>query len=122
MKSAAVSEIIDWEAEPDEASPDGYRVRAEREFATGRFQEAALIYFPVALSEPGNSNALFNLALCFERSERWELASDMFERVLKLDPQRPDARLGLGACLLHLKRFNGALAIFDRCIRDGIKP
>jgi tetratricopeptide (TPR) repeat protein len=43
------------------------------------------------------------------------VATAAFQRVLRLDSEHRDARLGLGACLLHLNRPEEALVIFDQC-------
>ena len=105
-------------ANPGEYDAHLCSVRAEMEFALGRFQDAALSYFSVTTSDPDNSNAHFNLALCLERCGRWDMAAQAFERVLQLDADRGDARLGLGSCLLHLHRAEEALATFNRCARS----
>ena len=94
-------------------------MRAEIEFELGRFQDAALSYFSITISDPDNSNAHYNLALCLERCGRWDVATEAFQRVLQLDGDREDARLGLGACLLHLNRAEEALAIFTQCGRGS---
>jgi tetratricopeptide (TPR) repeat protein len=54
------------------------------------------------------------LALSLQHSERWDAAAVAFERVLRMDENRSDARLGLGACLLHLNRIDEALSNFER--------
>ncbi len=90
-------------------------VRAEIEFALGRFEDAALSYFAVTMADPGNADLQFNLALCLACSERWDAAAEAFARVLRLDAERAGARLGLGSCLLHLNRPEEALTHFNRC-------
>jgi tetratricopeptide (TPR) repeat protein len=92
-------------------------VQAGIEFELGRFAEAALSYFPIAISEPYNADVHYNLALCLQRSKRWDAAAEAFERVLELDAERSEARLGLGDCLLHLNRTEEALTNFDQGCR-----
>ena len=92
-----------------------YTVRGEIEFALGRFHDAALSYFAVVQSEPDNADAHYNLALCLQRSDRWDASCQAFERALSLDPGRDNARLGLGASLLYLNRLDEALATFYQC-------
>lgn len=116
-----LTEAVDVLASPGEYSAYLCAVRAEIEFALGRFQDAALSYFSVTVSDPGDSIAHYNLALCLERCGRWDVAAEAFQRVLQLDGDREDARLGLGACLLHLNRAEEALAIFAQCGR-GLNP
>ena len=113
--SGLLSEAVDMLASPGEYSPYVCAVRAEIEFALGRFQDAALSFFSVTIRDPDDSNAYYNLALCLERCGRWDAAVEAFQRVLQLDGEREDARLGLGACLLHLNRAEEALAIFTQC-------
>jgi tetratricopeptide (TPR) repeat protein len=102
-------------ANSTEYNPYLYTVRGEIEFALGRFHDAALSYFTVLHSEPDNADAHYNLALCLQRSDRWDASCQAFERALSLDPSRDAARLGLGASLLYLNRLDEALATFDRC-------
>jgi tetratricopeptide (TPR) repeat protein len=92
-----------------------YTVRGEIEFALGRFHDAALSYFAVVQSEPDNADAHYNLALCLQRSDRWDASCQAFERVLRLDPGRDAARIGLGASLLYLNRLDNALSAFQHC-------
>lgn len=92
-----------------------YTIRGEIEFALGRFHDAALSFFAVVHSEPDNADAHYNLALCLQRSDRWDASCQAFEQALSLDPSRDAARLGLGASLLYLNRLDDALAIFHGC-------
>ena len=119
--SGLLAEAVDMLTSPGEYSAYLCAVRAEIEFALGRFQDAALSYFSVTISDPDDSNARYNLALCLQRCERWDVAAEAFQQVLQLDEEREDARLGLGACLLHLNRAEEALAIFTQCGR-GLNP
>jgi tetratricopeptide (TPR) repeat protein len=112
--SGLLTEAVDMLTSPGEYSAYLCAVRAEIEFALGRFQDAALSYFSVTLSDPDDSDAHYNLALCLEHCGRWDVAAEAFQRVLQLDGEREDARLGLGACLLHLNRAEEALAIFTQ--------
>jgi tetratricopeptide (TPR) repeat protein len=100
-------------ANPNEYNAYLYTVRGEIEFALGRFHDAALSYFAVVLSEPDNADAHYNLALCLQRSDRWDASCQAFERALSLDPSRDAARLGLGASLLYLNRLDEALRNFE---------
>lgn len=92
-----------------------YTIRAEIEYSLGRFHDAALSFSSVAQSEPANVNAHYNLALCLQRSNRWDASCAAFERVLSIDSARDDVRLGLGASLLYLNRLDEALGAFNDC-------
>ncbi len=100
---------------PNEYNPYLYTLRGEIEFTLGRFHDAALSYFAVVQSEPDNADAHYNLALCLQRSDRWDASCQAFERALSLEPGRHAARLGLGASLLYLNRLDQALGVFHQC-------
>ncbi len=113
--SGRLDEALELLGKPTEFDPQLSSVRAEIEFALGRFEDAALSYFAVTMADPDNADLHYNLALCLACCERWDLAAEAFERVLRLDAERTGARLGLGSCLLHLKRAEEALRNFNRC-------
>lgn len=96
-----------------------YAARGAAEFAVGRFQDAAVSYSAVATSQPRNPDALYNLALCLERCERWDAAAAVFENVLRLDAGRGEAQLALASCLLRMNRAEEALAKFDDARDNG---
>ncbi len=115
LRSAgSFTEALDMLDSPGEFSPDLCAMRGGIEFAMGRFEDAALSYSAVALSQPDNPDAHYNLALCLQRSRRWDAAAEAFERVLRLDADWTQARLALGACLLEMNRAEDALETFDR--------
>ena len=114
-RAGRLEEALEALGASSEFDPRLSNVRAEIEFALGRFEDAAMNYFAVTMADPENANLQQNLALCLACCERWDLAAEAFERVLRLDAERVDARLGLGSCLLHLNRAEEALVNFDRC-------
>jgi tetratricopeptide (TPR) repeat protein len=113
--SGRLEEALRALANPGEYNSYLNTIRGEIEFALGRFHDAALSYFAVVHSEPDDADAHYNLALCLQRSDRWDASCQAFERALSLDPGRDAARLGLGASLLYLNRLNEALATFHQC-------
>jgi tetratricopeptide (TPR) repeat protein len=113
--SGRLEEALRALVSPNEYNPYLYTIRGEIEFALGRFHDAALSYFAVVQSEPDNADAHYNLALCLQRSDRWDASCQAFERALSLHPARDAARLGLGASLLYLNRLDEALAAFHQC-------
>lgn len=110
-----LAEAVEQLANPQDHDPDLYVNRGEMQFSLGRFQDAALSYLSVTISDPDNADAHFNLGLCLERCGHWDVASEAFQRVLRLQPERHDARLGLGACFLHMNRAEEALVMFQQC-------
>ena len=113
--SGHLEEALRALASPNEYNAYQCTIRGEIEFALGRYHDAALSYFAVVHSEPDNANAHYNLALCLQRSDRWDASCQAFERALSLDPSHRAARLGLGASLLYLNRLDEALAAFAQC-------
>jgi superkiller protein 3 len=113
--SGNLEEALHALANPNEYSSYLHTVRGEIEFALGRFADAALSYFAVVHSEPDNADAHYNLALCLQRSDRWDASCQAFERTLALDCRRDVARLGLGASLLYLNRLDEALVALQGC-------
>src|SRR5580658_6354118 len=113
--SGRLGEALRALVNPTEYNPYLYTVRGEIEFRLGHFHDAALSYFAVVQSEPDNADAHYNLALCLQRSDRWDASCQAFERALSIDAGRDAARLGLGASLLYLNRLDEALANFHEC-------
>jgi superkiller protein 3 len=113
--SGCLEEALNALANPNEYNSYLYTLRGEIEFALGRFAEAALSYFAVVHTEPDNADVHYNLALCLQRSDRWDASCQAFERTLALDPSRDAARLGLGASLLYLNRLDEALVALHGC-------
>ncbi len=97
-------------------------IRGEIEFELGRYHDAALSYFAVVHSDSDDANAHYNLALCLQRSDRWDASCEAFRQALALDPSREAARLGLGASLLYLNRLDEALAVFHECTDNLNRP
>ena len=96
-------------------SQDAWNLRGDLQFELGLIPEAAESYAAAIGAGPNNTHALRNLALCHYRLNQWEAAAGAFRDVLALESHRDDARLGLGACLLHLNRTEEALACFEQC-------
>src|SRR4051812_25082554 len=74
--SGLLTEAADLLASPGEYNPYLCAVRAEIEFALGRFQDAALSCFAVTLAHPDDSDAQFNLAICLKHCGRWDVAAE----------------------------------------------
>jgi tetratricopeptide (TPR) repeat protein len=115
--SGLLSEALGMLSSPHKFDADLCAARGGIEFALGHFEDAALSYSAVVLSQPENPDAQYNLALCLQRCGRWDEAAEGFERVLRVDPDWTEALLALGACLLELNRAQDALACFDSACR-----
>lgn len=64
--------------------------------------------------EPATAQADFDTGVNLENEGRYAEAVVYYRRALRADPGHFDARLGLGTCLLHLKKFEEALAEYTR--------
>ena len=122
LRSAGqLQEALDVLTTPSDDIADFYTIRGDIQLALGRFEEAAGSYFTVVTSEPDNTFANYNLAVCLHRLGRWSEACQAFQKVLAVDSHRDDARLGFGDCLLHLDRAEEALTNFDSCWSDAAR-
>jgi len=97
------------------ASQDIWNLRGDLQFELGRIQDATASYTAAMAAGSTNIHAVQNVALCHYRMKQWEAAAGAFRDVLAYESHRDDARLGLGACLLHLNRTEEALACFEQC-------
>ena len=116
-----LQEALEALVTPGENFRDFYTIRADLQFALGRYEEAAGSYYTVITSEQENAYAYYNFALCLRHLGRWSPAAEALEKVLQFEPHRDDARLALAACELHLNRPQDALANFDRCWSDSAR-
>jgi len=86
----------------------------------GRFQEAERIFQQVLAREPHNPYAHHFLGLIAHQSGNKEFAVELIGRALASWPEYPEALSDLGNILQELKRFEEALASYDRAI--AIRP
>lgn len=104
-------ELLDGAA----ATPEVSILRGDLQMALGRAYEAAASYSAWVSIDAQNVRAHHCLAWCLRASKQWGRAERAYRKVLALDPGCDDARIGLGDCLLHLKRPEDALACFEEC-------
>jgi tetratricopeptide (TPR) repeat protein len=116
-----LQEALDVLSTSGEFMPDHYTLRGDLQLEMGQYKEAAGSYFTVTISAPDNIYAQCNLGMCLRRLERWEQAVEAFQVVLQADAHRDPIRLELADCLLHLNRFEEALACFDQCWSDAAR-
>jgi tetratricopeptide (TPR) repeat protein len=63
---------------------------------------------------PDDDQVLLRLANLYYDAAMWERAAGYYERVAKLIPDDPDLLTDLGVCYKELRRYDDALASFDR--------
>ncbi|MEO7654032.1 MAG: tetratricopeptide repeat protein, partial [Bryobacteraceae bacterium] len=88
--------------------------RGHIQFELNRFEAAAASYAVVIAADPQHPSAHYNLGVCLEKLWQWAAAEDAFRKALQINPRQGQARVGLGACLLHQDRPAEALAVFDQ--------
>jgi tetratricopeptide (TPR) repeat protein len=109
------AEALELLGKPPGDSAEVALLRADLLMTLDRPHEAASSYAAAASSDTRNVYAQHRLAACLRRLKRWEQAEESYRKVLALDPDSDGARIGLGHCLLHMNRPEGALACFDAC-------
>ena len=71
--------------------------------------EAAKNYTTLVDVAPRNSTAIYNLAVCLEKTRQWEQAGLRFDQAMKMDGKRVECYLGQGLCLLNEDKAEAAL-------------
>ena len=99
-----------------EASPEIYRAMGHIQFELDAFADAAASYRSLTGIKPQYAKGWFNLAVCLERLDDWDGASQAFHKASTLDPSHLEAHLGLGVSHLRLEDPKSALFAFDRCL------
>ena len=117
--SGRLEEALRALANPTEYNPYLYTVRGEIEFRLGHFHDAALSYFAVVQSEPDNADAHYNLALCLQRSDRWDASCQAFERALSLEQGSLDHERAVLADYGNMSSPT-VLFVLDRIVRAGM--
>jgi len=87
-------------------------------FEQQNWAEAERHYAKAVEQDSRNAAARYNLALCLERQAKYETAVQEFETTLSIDPQRWQAQIGRGVCLLRLNRPEAALPCWEAALKD----
>src|SRR5271154_125973 len=91
----ALDEINGALAEGEE-SLEIYSAKAQLQYDLEQYEDASKSYAKVLSMNPKHSAANFHMAVCLEKLGRWQEAAEFFEKAAETDPNRMDARLGLG--------------------------
>ncbi len=118
-KTEEALQELERAAAAGEAPADVYSAMGNLHFGLGRFEKAGDCYREILVNEASHKTANYNLAVCLEKIEDRARAAEYFQRSLDADPDRREARLGLGLCLLHLGRPEEALKAFDGYLAKG---
>lgn len=101
-------------ARPDIAAALRRAAAAQR---AGRHAEAEQICRSVLSADPGQADALFQLAGIAAASGRPAASADLLRRAITADPRRPEFHGNLGAVLKGTGQFDAAAACFAEAIR-----
>lgn len=105
--------------------------KGELSYRAGRI-DLAIVFLqnylknPVRNGEVNSTNARYNLAYCFLKSENYKLAKEQFELVNRssiganTDIEK-DAFLRIGDCYFMGKNYQSAISIYDQVIQNGWK-
>jgi tetratricopeptide (TPR) repeat protein len=119
--SGRTREALDLLSGPGDFSKDVYTLRGDLQLELGQLHEAVGSYSTVIAFERHNMYAHHHLALCLRRLEGWDQAAETFQKLLSHDTYSDQAHIGLGDCLLHLKRPEEALACFEACWSESAR-
>jgi tetratricopeptide (TPR) repeat protein len=75
--------------------------------------QAIMMLREVITEEPSFEPALMNLGVLSMQSGQYDKAADRFKQVIRLNPNNPNAALGLGYSLIELKEKSQAKIIFE---------
>lgn len=84
-------------------------------FGLDSFQ-AAKLFHQAAELDGGNTAALLGLATIFEKNGQYESAANALRRLLKTDPQHPEARLRLALCVKRMGDAKEARKILEELV------
>lgn len=82
-------------------------------FSNGQYSEAERLFRTALEAYPGDSRASFYLGQTLIRLKRPEAAQDIFEQLLRKDPDNGRAWLGLGMAQYNRGQYNEALSSLD---------
>src|ERR1035438_9018398 len=74
-----------------EASPEIYRAMGHIQFELNAFADASASYGSLTELKPQYAKGWFNLAVCLERLDDWDEASQAFHKASTLDPSHLEA-------------------------------
>ncbi|MEB3328161.1 MAG: tetratricopeptide repeat protein [Candidatus Sericytochromatia bacterium] len=91
--------------------------RAQALFEAGQHEAAIQAYQTAIQADPGNVEALYRLALAFQRLRRWAQAAATAERAFKVDNRHPEAQALWGHALLRMGRYPEAIWVLEGMVR-----
>lgn len=111
---ALAPEPIAKTAKPAPRGPKALLAQARKLLEHGEVQAALELYGRVAEQDPGNAAALTGRALCYLDLESWAPAEASFLAALRLEPDEPDALLGLAEAYRSQGKQAEAIARYEQ--------
>src|SRR5277367_644849 len=102
--------------ENGEETVEVFAAKGHIQFELEQYDDAIKTYDRLLNLAPRHATAHFNLGIWYEKLGRWQEATDAFQKALEADPQREEAQLGLGICLLHQEKPEPAIGYFDQVL------
>lgn len=93
--------------------PPGHMEKCIELIRHGRLADARALLEPVVEAHPGWARAQFYLGLTYHEEHRYEIARELFERALTLDPDYHTTRVYLGWCLYYLGELDESEKLFE---------
>ncbi len=103
----------DSRALDDPASRPDFLPRCVDLIRDGRHVEARELLEPAVARHPDWAGAKLYLALTYNQDRRWETAKNLFEDVLRLDPDLHAVHVPYGWCLYYLGQLEAARRSFE---------
>jgi len=97
---------------------EGYDSLGYFYYYNGRYSEAEIMFRKVTELMPVDSSAFSNLGAIYAYLEQKELAAEMFEKSIAIEPNA-NAYSNLGTIYFYLRRYADAMAQYEQAIKLG---
>jgi tetratricopeptide (TPR) repeat protein len=106
-------------SEGSSSHADLYR-RASEYLEDEENKEAQLLYRHLIALEPESANGYIGLGTALSLQDRYEAATDAYDRALGIAPDSIEALIGMGSAKLRLNQYDTALDYYKRALAlDG---
>lgn len=116
-KQAVIEEPVD-QPKTRVIKPRELVASANEKMEQGDYEGALTDLNTVLDKQPGNSVALYNRALIYQKQGEWQKAQSDYEAVLQATPDDRQAALNLGAVYVELGKKDKAVALYEKQLED----
>ncbi len=99
--------------EPSESTTD-LLAKADRYMKKRDYNQAVSFYDKLLRSEPHNTRALFNKAVCLQMSNRLQEAVKVYDQLLEINPRDIDCLINKGLALRKMGDMQGAVETYRK--------